>query len=234
MFTGSEAAQDLGRTHPQFYGPRCEYWTPLQAHIDHAKLIRFKSVSSKSLISMFAKEPSTLDTLLRMTRGFTSNPVLRQDLLQEALIHLWLMETRRPEQTKSWYLQSCKFHLHHYLASGRSVDSAKRAHDRTGSEGNFDEEDPMSALADAGPSLVSRVSARDLISVLSSYLSPRETDVLHCLADGLGPREIGRRLEMSHSMARKHRSKIASLLRQLEASPRTQLANGVQPLPGEL
>ena len=175
-----------------------------------------------------------LDSLLRLTRGLTSNPALRHDLLQEALIHLWLMEGRRPGQTKSWYLQSCKFHLQHYLASGRSVDSPKRADGRTRSEGNSDEEDPMSALADAGPSLLSRVSARDLISVLSSYLSPRETDVLHCLADGLGPREIGRRLEMSHTMALKHRSKIASLFRKLEASPRTPLGKGLQPLPNDL
>ena len=182
---------------------------------------------------MFANEPSTLDSLLRMTRGFTSNAALRQDLLQEALIHLWLMETRRPGQSKSWYLQSCKFHLQHYLSSGRSVDSAKRSHGHTRSEDNSDEEDPMSALADPGPSLLSRVSARDLVSVLSSYLSPRETDVLHCLANGLGPREIGRRLEMSHTMALKHRSKIASLLRKLEPQ-RTRFAKRLQPLPSDL
>jgi len=40
--------------------------------------------------------------------------------------------------------------------------------------------------------------------------------VLDCLADGLGVREIGRRLEMSHTMVIRHRSKIASLLLKLE------------------
>src|SRR6266436_668611 len=75
---------------------------------------------------MFVDEPATRLSLVRMIRKMTANPTLCQDLLQEALIHLWLTETRRPGQTESWYLQSCKFHLLHYLASGRSIDSAKR------------------------------------------------------------------------------------------------------------
>jgi hypothetical protein len=40
--------------------------------------------------------------------------------------------------------------------------------------------------------------------------------VLECLADGQGLREIGRRLEMSHTMVIKHRSNIAALLVELE------------------
>src|SRR5215213_483612 len=75
---------------------------------------------------MLVDEVSTRDALVRMVRRMTGNTALREDLLQEALIHLWLTEARRPGQTKSWYLQSCKYHLLHYLASGRSVDSAKR------------------------------------------------------------------------------------------------------------
>src|SRR5437899_3102343 len=76
---------------------------------------------------MYLDEPSMKDSLLRMTGRMTPNLALRQDLLQEALIHLWLTETRRPGQTKSWYLQSTRFHLQHHLASGCSVDSTKRA-----------------------------------------------------------------------------------------------------------
>src|SRR5260221_971754 len=71
--------------------------------------------------------PSMREPLLRMIGRITPNFTLRQDLFQEALIHLWLMEARRPGQTKSWYLQSSKFHLLHFLASGRSVDCPKRA-----------------------------------------------------------------------------------------------------------
>ena len=75
---------------------------------------------------MYVDESTTKESLLRMIRRITPNTALREDLLPEALIHLWLTEARRPGQTKSWYLQSCKYHLLHYLASGRSVDSGKR------------------------------------------------------------------------------------------------------------
>src|SRR5260370_13529168 len=75
---------------------------------------------------MFVDERATRDSLARMIRRLTANLALREDLLQEALVHIWLTEVGRPSQTKSWYLQSCKYHLLHYLASGRSVDSAKR------------------------------------------------------------------------------------------------------------
>jgi len=69
---------------------------------------------------------------------------------------------------------------------------------------------------DPGDSVVSQVIVRDIISLLSPYLCSRGNAVLECLADGLGVREIGRRLEMSHTMVIRHRSKIASLLLRLE------------------
>src|SRR4051812_46898132 len=56
----------------------------------------------------------------------TSNLALRQDLMQEARIHLWRLQSDRPAQTLSWYLRGCRFRLQHYLATGRSVDSSKR------------------------------------------------------------------------------------------------------------
>src|SRR6266704_5269731 len=165
---------------------------------------------------MCLDEPSVKYPLLRMIERITPNFALRQDLLQETLIHLWLTETRRPGQTKSWYLQSSKFHLLHYLASGRSVDSTKRGrgHAHFGQDSEQPEEFPE--LMDPGDSVVSQGSARDIISLLSSLLCPRGNAVLGCLADGLGVREIGRKLEMSHTMVIKHRAKISSLLVKLE------------------
>jgi len=151
-----------------------------------------------------------------MIGRITSNFALRQDLLQEALVHLWLTEARRPGQTQSWYLQSSKFHLLHFLASGRSVDCTKRARFHSRFEDNFEQLDEFSELTDPGGSVVSQVIARDIISVLSSHLSPHENAVLDCLANGMGVREIGRRLEMSHTMVIRHRSNIASLLVKLE------------------
>ena len=73
---------------------------------------------------MHVDNSSTLESLKRLVSRTTSNRTLQQDLLQEAIIHLWLTETNRPNQTTSWYLQSCKFHIQHYMASGRSIDSA--------------------------------------------------------------------------------------------------------------
>jgi len=166
---------------------------------------------------MCLDDPSVKESLLRMTGSITPNFAFRQDLLQEALIHLWLTETRRPGQTKSWYLQSAKFHLLHYLTSGRSVDSTKRGRGHSHLEHDFEQSEELPELVDAGDSVLSQVSARDIISLLSPHLSPHETAVLDGLADGLGVREIGRRLKISHTMVVRHRCKIASLLLKLEA-----------------
>src|SRR2546427_11487706 len=45
---------------------------------------------------------------------------------RQGMIHPWLAEVRWPGQQRSWYLQSCRFHMQHYLDSGRSIDSLKR------------------------------------------------------------------------------------------------------------
>jgi len=167
---------------------------------------------------MYLNECATRDALLKIIRTITQNEGLQEDLLQEALIHLWLMETRRPEQTKSWYLQSCKFHLLHYLSSGRSVDSAKRRKGRVveaAADDWMEEIEPV----DADAAVFTSVCAQDLILLLGKHLSSPERAVLYCLADGLGAREIGRELGISHSMAIKHRRKIAALLTPLEKPP---------------
>src|SRR5881392_4100103 len=134
---------------------------------------------------MFVDEISTRESLVRMVRKVTANGALRDDLLQEALVHLWVTETGRPGQTKSWYLQSCRFHLSHYLAAGRSVDSAKRR----GGQSRFDEdlESPIEVIeeVDSGESVFGLVSARDLVALLSALLGRQERIVLECFADGL-------------------------------------------------
>ena len=153
---------------------------------------------------------------MRMVRKMTLNDALQDDLLQEALIHLWLKETTRPGQTKSWYFQSCKYHLWHYLSAGRSVDSAKRR----ASQLDISEESPAMDWIledDSGESVVASVSARDIMALLSPRLQAQERAVLRCFSEGLRLREIGRKLKISHTMVIRHRSKIASLLRQLES-----------------
>ncbi len=75
---------------------------------------------------MWELKPTAVENLGRVVNGMTSDPFMREDLMQEALSHWWNMECERPGQTLSWYLQSCSFHLRHFLARGRSVDSSKR------------------------------------------------------------------------------------------------------------
>ena len=164
---------------------------------------------------MFVDEVSTREALVRVVRKLTANGSLREDLLQEALVHIWVTEVGRPGQTRSWYLQSCKFHLLHYLSAGRSVDSAKR---RSGQlQFSDDPETPEWSVDDAnGDSVLAWVSARDIIALLSPLLGRQERAVLECFADGLGLREIGRKLRISHTMVLRHRRKIASLLRRLD------------------
>jgi|SRR5215471_12755278 len=181
---------------------------------------------------MLVNELSTRDSLVRMVRRLTANRTLREDLLQEALVHLWITEIARAGQTRSWYLQSCKYHLLHYLAAGRSVDSAKRRDRQLAAAEHFDGPEYLVDDADSGDSVYDLVSAREIISLLSPQLNRQEQEVLECFAEGLRLREIGRKLKMSHTMVIRHRKRIATLLKRLDRSPaaRTEeaLANGAQ------
>jgi DNA-directed RNA polymerase specialized sigma24 family protein len=166
---------------------------------------------------MYVDEPSMVNSLKGLVTRLTWNRSLQQDLLQEAMIHVWLIETRRPGQTTSWYLQSCKFHLQHYLGSGRSVDSAKRRGRRVELESPIEmDETEEIGFWEAEDLVFSEVSARDLVGLLTQHLSGEERAVLNCLTEGLGPREIGRRLQISHTQAIRHRCKIAEVLRRFE------------------
>src|SRR5512137_492946 len=119
---------------------------------------------------MLVEEQATKDSLSRIVRQMVSNAALQEDLLQEALIHLWLMESHRPGQTRSWYLHSCRFHLQHYLASGRSVDSRKRGNrevDFTFWDGDAIHMPDHDA---ADTAFLAQICAHELISLLSHQL----------------------------------------------------------------
>lgn len=174
--------------------------------------------SSNGFSSLGAMDDGALlrGALTRMIRRLTPNPALREDLLQEAMVHLWLTQTRRPDQTRSWYLQSCRFHLQHYLNSGRSIDSGKRWRHQMPMTDHSEDEEAAAEPGDSGNSVVNSVSVREIMALLSSELTRQERAVLDCLADGLGLREIGRKLKLSHTMVIRHRRKIAAVLTRLE------------------
>lgn len=173
------------------------------------------------------------ESLVQMIRRLTPNPTLREDLLQEAMIHLWRTETRRPGQTRSWYLQSCRFHLQHYLNGGRSIDSTKRWRDQLPFTEHSEDIPQPGEQADSGNSIFTCISAREIMSLLTPHLSPQEREVLVCLAEGLGAREIGRKLNLSHTMAIRHRRKIAILFKRLglqsSENPEVIHSNGSHP-----
>ena len=149
-----------------------------------------------------------------MVNKLTNSVALREDLMQEALTHLWLQETQLPGQTQSWYLQSCKFHLQHYLENGRSIDSVKRRDGQIHID-HQEENGELFALGVTESIAFSQATEREMLSWLSAHLTPTEQLVLERLAEGNGVREIARQIGVSHPTVIKLRRKIARLLRKL-------------------
>jgi DNA-directed RNA polymerase specialized sigma24 family protein len=144
------------------------------------------------------------------------DPVNREDLVQEALIHLWLIEEQFPGQQTSWYLRSCRFHVWKFMRTGRSIDSPKRAYGRV----EVADADDFDGLVDRGienhrSDTMDRVSAVEIIEKLAVKLVGKDLAILRGLADGLGAREIARQLQVSHPAVIKRRRKIAKLARHL-------------------
>src|SRR5512135_2354796 len=88
-------------------------------------------------------------SLRQIVSRCSMDPGTREDLMQECLVHLWLTGNENPGQTRSWYLQSCRFHAQHYLDLGRSLDSPKRANGHKLPLDGLDDE-PALGHADGG------------------------------------------------------------------------------------
>ena len=161
---------------------------------------------------MLIEDADTTSRLSRMVRKLTNNVALHDDLMQEALTHLWLEESRLPGQTQSWYIQSCKFRLQHCLQAGRSIDSVKRR-ERQVPIRDEEENGELVALGVADSVAFSHTSEREMMNWLSARLQPVEQTVLSQLTAGWGVREIARQLSVSHPTVIKCRRKIAHLLR---------------------
>src|ERR671923_2150384 len=123
---------------------------------------------------MLIEDAGVRETLRKIASRMTADPVLEEDMIQECLIHLWRLERERPGHTCSWYLQNCRFHLLHRLASGRSIDSPKRSNgERRVTLDGLHDELPADWYHTNGE-LLELVSARDILSTLAGRLKPRE------------------------------------------------------------
>src|SRR5580765_2615207 len=115
---------------------------------------------------MLFEDAQMVRLLRQIVARFTRYPELQQDLMQESLLHLWKLERSRPGRTRSWYLQGCRFHLQHYLISGRSLDSLKRASAgyRISIDGN--DEEPALHEHHTNGEVFEAVSFADVVSTL--------------------------------------------------------------------
>jgi len=155
----------------------------------------------------------------------SADPALQDDLMQECLVRLWKLESTLPKQTKSWYLQNCRFHVHHCLAAGKSIDSLKRS--------SADKRITIDLSGDVLPredyhtngETFNRICAQDLLSTLSTHLQPLEKSILHGLAQGMALREVAARLKLSYPTALKYRRRIADLAVKLGVAERGFPAN---------
>lgn len=153
--------------------------------------------------------------LRRIVAQFTADAGLREDLMQEALIHLWRLEEESPGQARCWYLQGCRFHLQNCVRRGRSVDSQKRAWARQPDPDTPSDGDSQWEWPDSTASFWDEVSARDIIAALVLRLTDTEREALLCLADGLSAREIADRMNRSHTLVNRWRRRIALVATQL-------------------
>ena len=168
---------------------------------------------------MLIDDSRTRDVLSKIIYRLSTDPTVRQDLMQEALVHLWLLEERRPGQTQSWYLQGCKYHLQNHLGAGRSIDSPKRNSKRVKITADDDGLDVENFVADTSDELFGQVSAEDIFLQLRGRLSPIEQVILNLLSQGLGAREIALQLKVTHPTVIKYRRRIATLAIRLGVPP---------------
>jgi DNA-binding CsgD family transcriptional regulator len=132
--------------------------------------------------------------------------------MQECLFHLWRTEREKPNHTTSWYLQSCRFHLQHWLAAGRSLDNPRRG-DREIVDG--DGEHPALSEYHTDGEFFEALCFRDTLSTLKSRLGKRQRVVLKGLVDGQTVTEIASTANLSYPTVLKYRSMIAGLTAKL-------------------
>jgi DNA-binding CsgD family transcriptional regulator len=167
---------------------------------------------------MLFEEPRVQELLRRVVFQVSREPGRVEDLMQEANIHLWMLEEHRPEQTLSWYVQSCRFHLLNLLACGRSVDSHKRRPWVVSISENG-RVSPLVQKWESESASFPESTEREIVLLLEPWLTRTEKRILDGLSNGLGAREMARQLGISHQAVSKHRHKITLVALRLGLCP---------------
>ena len=168
---------------------------------------------------MLIERKETQKVVRQIVIKVTANRALHDDLMQEAIIHLWLREIECPGQTESWYFQSCRFHLQNFLRAGRSVDSNRRRPTLLPLDGAFERTDTSDDESISGASVPGLVSARETTGLLTKWLTLHERQLLSMLEQGHSVREVATKLDMSHTSVIRCRKRIAALAAKLGIDP---------------
>ena len=160
---------------------------------------------------MLSQDKGIIQLLRQICARFSADPDLQQDLLQECLIHLWRMERAKPNQTRSWYLQSCRFQIQHWLASGRSLDNPRRSNSERRISIHDDAEHPALEDYNTNGELFEAVCFQDAVSTLAGRVGRRQRKVLNGLAEGQTLSEIASQTKLSYPTVLKYRRIIADL-----------------------
>jgi len=129
-----------------------------------------------------------------------------QDLLQEALIHLWcdFQGGKLDDKTDSYILQGCYFHLKNYIRKSQDSAIMLSLNSIMEEDGSHLEE----ILTADNLASYDRVETLLQIEAMGSGTSQRERDVLFFCLEGMTMREIGKRMGISHVSVVKIRNKI--------------------------
>lgn len=170
---------------------------------------------------MLVDQPATATAIRQLVLRLPADRSLREDLAQEAIIHLWLTESHRPGQQPGWYFQSCRYHLLNLLRLGRSVDARKHQSTLQPFTEMVDCPDASADDSALGRSVPALVSARETLALLRRCLDPLALRILDLLVAGHTVRCVARLLGVSHTAILRERRRIARLA----------LSCGIEPLP---
>ena len=141
-------------------------------------------------------QPEIQAILAHIVHNLTPDFHLRQDLRQEALIHLWKEETHHPGHAPNWYIHGCRNYLKNRLRMGKSIDSPKRG-DHACLIDDALEDTPRQDDALVAGSFLPSLIARDAAEQLSRRLTMVRPQLLILLRDGFTPSEIALELGMT-------------------------------------